>query len=548
MFLKQFRVKSNVRMKSSDRKKLRGLIETRYVHLSPEEVSLLCPLKEDIIQLKLTCHGGAAVTAYLIGNDPMLFELIGERLFPTVYALWRVPSLLPHITTWTNVFERLAGGADLMAPGIVRSCLDGAKTGDPVAIRLTSSGDSAVAVGSLLVDPVDLLGPDRKGKAVAVTHVYGDMLWAHGSKTTLPKATEAEDSDEGEEVEGDGSKEEGEGEDEVAELEKETTGEDAAAQQTDDVVEEEDMDALLEACVMSALSRKPKLPMLTSTFYSGHVLPSVPPGRTLDIKKTAHKKLTPYLAQLQREGLLEVKELSPGVQSIVSVNAGHPLLRGANILPLVVNAPEETGPRYTFPTVREMRTVTAAVLPLFRGYSKGHPLSIEEVRNIVKSYVKANDVRLTADRRSVVLDPVLTDVATTRDNRPETLAWEELFQKILSRMQYAHEITFPGEKPQVRKGALEPITVSVAQRTGNKKVTLVEGLETYGIDPHQLAHEVQVGVAASTAVNPAARGGQQVLVQGNQVLFLERLLTGPAYGVHRKYIKGLENAPKKKKK
>ncbi|XP_040074013.2 eukaryotic translation initiation factor 2D [Ixodes scapularis] len=563
MFVKQFRIKSNVRLKNSDRKKLRSQIEAQFPQLSAVELDALCPPKEDLFQLKLMCHAGDAVIAYCLANEPMFFEQ-DDGLLPTVYALWCVPSLLPYLTTWDAVLERLSGGADLMAPGIGAYSEDfvRARPGDPIAVRLSNSGEFAVAVGSLLVAPESLMGPQRRGKAVAVAHVYGDYLWAHGSKRTLPKSERS--TEEGEE-EGCGSGEEAEspcpteGSDtsKLAEsLRTDTTLTDFVpeAAKTPEVAEApvdsvEAMDVLLESCMLSALRSKLALPVLASTLYSTHVLPRCPPGRFLDLKRTSHKKLSSYLAHLQNEGLLVVRESSPGVQSIVSVQREHPRLRTGCNLALPEPAPdsqEEAG--YTFPQVRELRTVTAAVKPLFPKCSKGDALAPEDVRAVLRNYVKENELQDPTDKRMVQMDPTLSDVAGTSELR---LSWEELGSRVMSRMQFAHEVRLPGREPVVHRGALAPIAITVAQRTGNKKVTLVEGLETYGIDPQRLAHEVQVGVAASTSLTPVSRGGNkqvlQLLVQGNQVVFLERLLTGPSYGVPRRLLKGLENAPTKKK-
>ena len=61
------------------------------------------------------------------------------------------------------------------------------------------------------------------------------------------------------------------------------------------------------------------------------------------------------------------------------------------------------------------------------------------------------------------------------------------------------------------------------------QVTLIENLEQFGIDPSVFAHEVQIGVAGSTAINPLPgkkHGEVQVLVQGNQIVFIAQLLMG----------------------
>ena len=46
-----------------------------------------------------------------------------------------------------------------------------------------------------------------------------------------------------------------------------------------------------------------------------------------------------------------------------------------------------------------------------------------------------------------------------------------------------------GNSPCVR---LEPVELGTATRSGNKKVTLVNNLETYHIDPAQFGHKCQV--------------------------------------------------------
>lgn len=50
----------------------------------------------------------------------------------------------------------------------------------------------------------------------------------------------------------------------------------------------------------------------------------------------------------------------------------------------------------------------------------------------------------------------------------------------------------------------------------------------YGIDPQELAHTVQVGVACSTSVSPlpGKAAGSQVMIQGNQICYVADLLLG----------------------
>jgi translation initiation factor 2D len=59
------------------------------------------------------------------------------------------------------------------------------------------------------------------------------------------------------------------------------------------------------------------------------------------------------------------------------------------------------------------------------------------------------------------------------------------------------------------------------------QVTLINNLELYGISIQEFARECQHGVAASTSISSVpGKKSQQLLVQGNQVLFVGNLLMG----------------------
>ena len=52
-----------------------------------------------------------------------------------------------------------------------------------------------------------------------------------------------------------------------------------------------------------------------------------------------------------------------------------------------------------------------------------------------------------------------------------------------------------------RRSKLEPVRLSVTTRTGNKKATLVDNLDCYGISPVDVVRQVQRIVAASATGN-----------------------------------------------
>ncbi|EAW93540.1 eukaryotic translation initiation factor 2D [Homo sapiens] len=459
MFAKAFRVKSNTAIKGSDRRKLRADVTTAFPTLGTDQVSELVPGKEELNIVKLYAHKGDAVTVYVSGGNPILFEL-EKNLYPTVYTLWSYPDLLPTFTTWPLVLEKLVGGADLMLPGLVMppAGLPQVQKGDLCAISLVGNR-APVAIGVAAMSTAEMLTSGLKGRGFSVLHTYQDHL--------------------------------------------------------------------------------------------------CPEGRQLDIKKSSYKKLSKFLQQMQQEQIIQVKELSKGVESIVAVDWKHP-----RITSFVIPEPSPTsqtiqeGSReqpYHPPDIKPLYCVPASMTLLFQesGHKKGSFLEGSEVRTIVINYAKKNDL-VDADNKNLVrLDPILCDCILEKNEQHTVmkLPWDSLLTRCLEKLQPAYQVTLPGQEPIVKKGRICPIDITLAQRASNKKVTVVRNLEAYGLDPYSVAAILQQRCQASTTVNPApgAKDSLQVQIQGNQVHHLGWLLL-EEYQLPRKHIQGLEKALKPGKK
>lgn len=88
----------------------------------------------------------------------------------------------------------------------------------------------------------------------------------------------------------------------------------------------------------------------------------------------------------------------------------------------------------------------------------------------------------------VTLDPILSDVLLKKGETAATLSWEELMSRCQSKLSIVYEMIFPNQTaPVIVKGELEPVDITTASRAGNKKVTLISGLETYRIDLDEFA-------------------------------------------------------------
>ncbi|XP_060787443.1 eukaryotic translation initiation factor 2D isoform X2 [Neoarius graeffei] len=581
MFTKAFRVKSNTVIKGSDRRKLRADVSAAFSSLSADDLNELIPNKEELNVVKIYAHKGDAVTLYVLHRNPVFFQL-EKQLYPTVYTLWRYPDLLPVFTTWPPVVQKLTGGADLMLPGVVVSLtgLPDLNQGDSCAVNVVSNR-APVAVGTAAVSSREMRTSGMKGKGVNVLHTYMDQLWAFGDKTTPPvipvtdPSVQAEADLHGEESEEEGIEDltqEGEGQNDsgtaavesscqtlqdlsIREGEEEVQGE-----QEDLRSPQEQMDSLLFQCFLHALKikvKKSELPLLTGTFLRKYMASCCPKGKNLDIKKSSYKKLSKFLQSMQKEhNLVRVKELSKGVDSIVEVDWKNPELCSFCIpedWEPPVEDQESCEEAYKPPEITPLYGVTARLEPLFQDAlkKKGAVLQGSDVRSIITDYVKNHELVHETNKSYVNIDPVLCDCLLEKSEyqEVEVLKWDDLFSRTLSRMQSCHQLQFPGQAPVIRKGQVEPIDITVASRGSNKKVTIIKNLEVFGIEPALVADTLQHLVQASSVLHdvPGAKDRQLVQIQGNQVHHVGKLLL-EKYQIPRKYIQGLDKAPKAGKK
>uniref|UniRef100_A0A8C8DZ27 Eukaryotic translation initiation factor 2D n=1 Tax=Oryzias sinensis TaxID=183150 RepID=A0A8C8DZ27_9TELE len=432
MFSKPFRVKSNIVIKGSDRRKLKADLLSAFPSLSPEDISELLPNKEELNVVKIYAHKGEAVTLYVLQKNPLLFEL-DKRLYPTVYLLWRYPALLPVFQTWPPVLQKLIGGADLMLPGVVVPSrgLPEVNQGDCCSVTLVNNR-APVAVGKAAVSTSEMTSLEMKGRGLFVLHTYMDYLWAFGDKSSPPSLsdTESEDLENSEECE----TSEQETETEVEKCEERQSSGETVSDPNALLALPEEMDALLLQCFFHALKskvRKSELPLLTSTFLRNHMFSCCPSGKQLDIKRSSYKKLSKFLQVMQQQyHFVRVKELSKGVESIVEVDWKNP--------------------------------------------EKGATLHPAEVRSIITDYVKNNELVDNNNKNYVTINPTLCDCLLEKLEYQEVefLKWDDVFSRTLGRMNECYQLVFPGRAPVIKKGHVEPIDISVASRGSNKKVNL----------------------------------------------------------------------------
>ncbi|XP_076658755.1 eukaryotic translation initiation factor 2D [Halictus rubicundus] len=578
MFIKPFKVKSNNQLKGTERKKLCQEILAAYPTLTDEEVQLLIPKKEAISVMKIITHNGQLGKLYCVAKIPMFFQVdsLHLPLLPTIYTLWQHPNLLIVFTTRQPVISKLASGANLMLPGVVIKepvtlySFGKLQKGTLVSVD-TDDNKASVAVGITALSSEDMYMSGGYGKCIEILHVIGDMLCQLGKPPKRPNLGPSvnidDDADKSENIED--TRQANKINDNTLidtmsdlrvsneNLAHESAGENNAEENTEESAETEtmeepiemtetvldpvqEMDNLLEYCFLKACKRSVKptdLPMLVSNFFKNHLMAACPPDKNIDIKKSRYKKLSVFLAEMKAKGVINTS-ITKGVESLLLIKFDHPLIR--RLVVLEKPAPVESVVSNTA-VVSECYKVTAHVVPILSkfGYEKGDVMKRAEIRKCFTDYVKQENLQ---DGKILKLNPQLAGIMKTKADQV-TVTMEDGINKFIGRMTHMHEVMLAGNK-LLHTGKLEPIDMRVTVRTGGKKVTLVNNLETFGINSKEFSKECQNIGASATITDEPGKKTPSVLVQGNQILYVYKLLT-EKYQIKKNYIRGLEFAPKK---
>lgn len=469
MFKKAVEAKSHQRLSGADRKKLKRTLRDRFPRASDADIDALLPPKTEITVSKFQNR----VLVYSVeGGFPVFFDVDGRGtdIFPTVFALWKVPELLPcFMLKGGEVSRFVIGGADLMFPGISIPAdgLPSFLSGEPWAVKVPGN-PAPIAVGSTTMSSTEALKAGLRGKALRITHYYRDLLWGSVEGHSVPNAGFLEDvvvedpvflstSQVSDSCEGaaDSSNDQKNGEEGIIDADNANSEPNSTSATQDDfdgnIVEQvaadvgdlkltenvdagetneehhvlttEDVDAYLDKCLLQALHTTVKdkdLPMPGSTLWSNHILPCRPSGITLDIKKSSHKKLSKWLQAKSSAGLISVKEDKYKKESMLfSVNCGHPDYlsfkpekRPAEKASQAVDhaASDNIQPAKIL-EVTEVYKPSVHVNPIFAsvGADTGRLYTFSEACDVVFNYIEKENLVKSTAKSIVVLDPTLCD-------------------------------------------------------------------------------------------------------------------------------------------
>lgn len=537
---------------------------------------------------------------------------------PTV-ALWAAVSnilLHPHpslqllledftVQVPPAVSKYICRGAHLMKAGMRSLPMNtNNRTRRMVAVAVQGN-PQPFAVGKLLVGENEQIGYETKGVGVEIWNTYGDDLWRQcatpANLVTTPKGGKTnsmgggapfQNGDYGnvgfvngafvyplhsDEDEDDISDEDNEMDQQVIDPQQErvvaSTDESTtpAAADDDDIPKEEatgieepsgpSPDDILHETVCQALVNlsKKDFPMLVTTFYSKHVLPTAEDNETtIDLRQTKYKKFGTYIKEQVASELILVgpdknnkKNTDPGAM-IVGYYKKHEDFKGMTksltstataTKPKLVLVNLYQIPNHFVPLLKLNPDDVAAANANSEERRGTGMLTAPEVKKIVEAYIAQENLIHPVRKDQIQLNGSLTDAIFPPKQQkqmptppPAMMKRKEVVQQFTARLQPAFALVqMPASKiTLLQKGTPPKIEIEVSMRQSRKFVTRIRGMEEYGIDGPVLAKDVSKRLACSATVDTEASAGRaalkkgrvEVVFQGNIVDELEALLTG----------------------
>lgn len=170
---------------------------------------------------------------------------------------------------------------------------------------------------------------------------------------------------------------------------------------------EESPEQLLYRCFLAALihrlTKHAQFPFDVGQFYSRCLLPCVPEGRRLDMKKTKYKKFSAFLAEVGQNApadawLVRIVQKAKGIDVITEVNWAQPdlkrfVLKDERITDEDDSSNAAASTASCVPQIVEGYSVTEPVLAVLKAVDssicKGDYLDLQATRTLITEYIKS---------------------------------------------------------------------------------------------------------------------------------------------------------------
>lgn len=422
--------------------------------------------------------GTVYVGEYEGGDQRILWFKINDRMYPTVYTLWRNPAIIPLIHTHPFVMEKLQGGADLMTPGLTYGPPFPVKAKKDAIVAVADTGRPTVPmmVGTCEIDVSQLQQVQgAKGHAVENVHWAGDELWSwsasskagvsppHGiagweRPTDKPDEEDLATGTEKLQLDHDGEDEGGVSlvEDTQEQPTVDSTAADHQALNGDEESPTKDVGREFSTKEIDEAFRKAFLygvhhhvktqsgptygltfPLNQSFVTSNLVQPFLPAftpeeAAQLQIKKSSFKNIKKFIRSLDKEQIIKSKERDGNEVVIFDIDFNDRAIKdfvpyrlpkketaagtsaGRGDLATIAPGKSSTGPLKIHLIYKPKDKLT----PLFES-AKADPRSFysqTDISNIVSTYVTTENLVAPTNKRIVKLDPILANTIFDKPN------------------------------------------------------------------------------------------------------------------------------------
>lgn len=261
-----------------------------------------------------------------------------------------------------------------------------------------------------------------------------------------------------------------------------------------------------------------------------------------------------------KEGIVKIKE-SKGEVTVVSFDSRHPSLQ-AHVDYMTIAQEETKAAKKAAreaasdqPTsgykqsldIEELWKPAGGAISFWEacGISKSDYHSPSALKQAVDGYITSHNLLHPTNHRFILLDDELgRAVGIKKPEAGEKMARDEIINKLKNGVSWV--VSIGGT---IKKGALQPITMTVKSRGGRRTVTHVTGLELFNVDIESFAEDMRKRCAGSASIQPREGvspklGLQEVLVQGSQQKLITEALV--ERGVPKRWI--MDEGDKKGKK
>lgn len=145
----------------------------QFPKVTDEQWEILFPKKQELLYLQAKVPYNDdfdTVLIYFDGKDPLFFGYEDADMLPTVYSLWRVPTLMEALFVPSAVSEFILNGADIMLPGVlVPNSIKLFNKNDKRCV-FVAGNDHAVCVGKMACSLTEAQKNKWKGR-VLITYL-----------------------------------------------------------------------------------------------------------------------------------------------------------------------------------------------------------------------------------------------------------------------------------------------------------------------------------------------------------------------------------------